>query len=253
MKRLLVILILGALALAAWSYRGEIQRSLTSFTRKEVFDHRPDPQIERYKVIKGQLADMRRELAGRYRSATSPAQRRAVLDDAAMALDSVLPEMMRCWIGTPWDFHGTAAGPGDEPIACGYFISTVLLDAGFDLERYRLAQQPSMRIISTFLPKSEMTTTVGDDFSQFLAQMAQRPAGIYIVGLDTHVGFVQNTATGIRFLHSSGRHPYHVVDEGPEEVSSLSLSRFRVIGHLTGNKDVLRSWLIGRHYVTDSR
>ena len=44
------------------------------------------------------------------------------------------------WKGTPWDFNGTTRIPGQGTIACGYFVTTALQDAGFDLPRYRCGQ-----------------------------------------------------------------------------------------------------------------
>jgi hypothetical protein len=43
----------------------------------------------------------------------------------------------------------TSETPGRGEIACGYFVSTVLRDAGFGVERVRLAQQASERIVRT--------------------------------------------------------------------------------------------------------
>ena len=34
------------------------------------------------------------------------------------------------WKKTAWDFNGTATKPGDGPIACGYFVTTLLRDIG---------------------------------------------------------------------------------------------------------------------------
>src|ERR1700741_5295000 len=53
--------------------------------------------------------------------------------------DSLLP----CWYGTPWGFYGTTEEPGQGTIACGYFVTTVLRDAGCSLQRIKLAQYPS--------------------------------------------------------------------------------------------------------------
>ena len=42
--------------------------------------------------------------------------------------------------------------PGKIPIACGYFVSTVLQDAGRQVDHFRLAQQPSSRILTSLIP-----------------------------------------------------------------------------------------------------
>lgn len=253
MKRLILLLLLAGLGYAGWVYLAPIQRLIAHYQSGASTSGPPRPQIERYEVLKTELASLRADLANRYRAARTPAARQSLHAEAAMLLDEVLPEMMRCWIGTPWDFYGTASQPGGDPIACGYFVSTVLLDAGFQVERYKLAQQPSMNIIETFVPKNRMPVTVGDSFEMFRQQMSQRPPGIYIVGLDTHVGFIENTASGLRYLHSSGGRPYHVVDEPPVASTSLGRSRYRVIGHLTGETPTLEKWLTGQPFKTVTR
>lgn len=59
----------------------------------------------------------------------------------------ITDSLMPCWYGTPWDFNGCTADPGKGSIACGYFVTTVLRDAGLQLNRIRLAQSPSGIII----------------------------------------------------------------------------------------------------------
>ena len=68
-----------------------------------------------------------------------------------MLTDSIFP----FWIGTKWGFYGTTQVPGKGKIACGYFVSTTLEHAGFDIERIKLAQQASSVIISTLCNKKK--------------------------------------------------------------------------------------------------
>ena len=54
---------------------------------------------------------------------------------------SIYNDLLPAWYGTPWDFNGTSEVPQQGKIACGYFVSTILRDAGWKVERVRLAQQ----------------------------------------------------------------------------------------------------------------
>ena len=76
-------------------------------------------------------------------------------NDARLILELMMPEMMRCWLGTPYDFNGTAEKPGDGKIACGYFVSTVIRDTGFRVNRFKFAQQPSENILRTFISSDD--------------------------------------------------------------------------------------------------
>lgn len=66
--------------------------------------------------------------------------------------DSIIP----CWYGTPWNFNGCTTEPGKGSIACGYFVTTVLKDAGLQLNRIKLAQQPSGIIIHQLCNRIKM-------------------------------------------------------------------------------------------------
>ena len=176
-----------------------------------------------------------------------------MLDDARVVLESALPGMMRCWLGTPWDFHGTAENPGGGKIACGYFVSTILRDAGFQVHRYHLAQQPSGNILRTFLPRDSCKLTTGQDYETFANTLEVAEPGIYIVGLDTHVGFIVVRDGELRFIHSSGSRPWAVVEESRADAHVLRQSNWRMLGHLTTDRDALRKWLAGTSFAVHGR
>jgi hypothetical protein len=202
----------------------------------------PDPK--RYAVLSGDLERLRGELGARHAAAATPEEAAAVLGEARTLLQTALPEMMRCWLGTPWDFNGTATRPGGGKIACGYFVTTVLRDAGFKIDRVRLAQQPSQTILATFVPRASMTLMVGASYQNFRARVATLEPGIYIVGLDNHVAFlVLGRDASFRFIHASGARPQCVVDQPAEDAGVLQRSTYRVLGNLTAQPEVLRRWL----------
>lgn len=223
---------------AAWQRAGEPLLTLDHPAR------RPDPQ--RYETLKLEAERWRKQLRKQYQEASSDAQREAVVGEARQFLERLLPDMMRCWLGTPWDFHGTSETPGKGKIACGYFVATVLRDAGFRVDRYRLARQPSQNILRTFLPRSELDLQVGVSYENFADSLRRQEPGIRIIGLDTHVAFLVVEPGGFRFIHSSGSDPWCVVDEDEAAAEVLRRSNYRVHGSLTGNRAVIVDWLKGR-------
>jgi hypothetical protein len=202
---------------------------------------RPDPKT--YAVLTKELERWRKDIAARHRKAKTAAGRVAVEADARAVLEQALPAMMRCWLGTPWDFNGTAKAPGAGKIACGYFVATVLRDAGFQVDRYQLAQQPSENILRSFLPKTSCDLSVGKEYGAFVSEVEQREPGIYLVGLDTHVAFLVVEGGAFRFIHSSGSKPWCVVDESSGEAAVLQRSKWRMLGNLTADPGVLKRWL----------
>ena len=201
------------------------------------------PNPTAYLVLTKDLELRRAVLAERYSKAKTAAEKLALENDARILLEHYLPEFMRCWLGTPWDFNGTAKAPGAGKIACGYFVATVLKDAGFQVDRYQLAQQPSSNILQSFLPKTSCALTTGENYQTFSARIANHDPGIYIVGLDTHVAFIVVGQGGFRFVHSSGSKPWCVVDEDPAQAHVLQKSSWRMLGNLTADTTVLRRWL----------
>jgi hypothetical protein len=243
----LMLLVLVLAGLAGWWFRAEVagwwerQRPVLVIGKLP-----PEPDPERYEILKKEAARWRHELAARYRAAEDPAGRELVIDEARTFLRMMLPDLMDCWLGTPWDFNGHCETPGEGKIACGYFVATVLRDAGFEVDRYRLAQQPSQNILRSFLPKDEMTLRVGVPYETFAEELRGMEPGVRIVGLDSHVGFIVSGPDGFRFIHSSGSSPWCVVDEAEADAEVLRRSHYRVQGNLTANRDVVLKWLLGK-------
>jgi hypothetical protein len=242
---LLLIALLAMAGGAGWWFREPLGAWFQQATGGVELGTRqtPKPDPKRYAVLVSELERWRVNLAARHRKARTEAERGAVEHDARVILETTLPSMMRCWLGTPWDFNGTAAKPGGGRIACGYFVATVLKDAGFKVDRYQLAQQPSENILRSFLKKDGCSLTVGKPYDAFVADLKASTPGIYLLGLDTHVAFLVMGPDGFRFIHSSGSRPWCVVDEGPAEAGVLQRSNWRLLGNLTAEPEVIRTWL----------
>lgn len=149
------------------------------------------------------------------------------------------------WSGTPWDFNGTSTTPGEGTIACGYLVSTVLLHAGFRLERVRLAQQASANIVSTLARGTKVTRFTPRDNAHALEQMRAKLAdGLYVVGFDYHVGFLRLDGDSASFCHSSFISPGAVTCEAPVPSGAFA-SRLYVVADAL-NDAVLDDWLAGR-------
>jgi len=242
----LLLIVLPAMAGGAlWWFRAPLGAWYHQVTgRLEIGEHespKPDPQT--YQTLVSDLQRWRKELAERHRKAMDESGRIAAERDARIILEQALPAMMRCWLGTPYDFNGTASKPGQDRIACGYYVATVLMNAGFKVDRYQLAKQPSENILRSFLEKDACNLSVGKPYSAFSADLAKAEPGIYLVGLDTHVAFAVIDSGNFHLIHASGSKPWRVVEEGPAEAGVLQRSNWRMIGNLTADPQVIRRWL----------
>jgi hypothetical protein len=246
-KRLILSTLTASLfaAAPAWYFRDRLQAAWQSLAEPLALTPAPTPDAGRYAELKEEAERWRKDLAARHAKARTAADKDRVLAETRKFLEVLLPEMMRCWLGTGWDFHGTSETPGEGKIACGYFVSTVLRDAGFRVDRYKLARQPSQNILRSFIPRESMTLRVGVPYESYAAELDRAEPGVRIVGLDSHVAFLVTGPEGFRFIHSSGSAPWCVVDEGSAGAEVLRRSNYRVQGLITSDRALLLRWLRG--------
>ena len=137
------------------------------------------------------------------------------------------------WYGTPWDYNGVTQTPNEGYIACGYFVTTLLRDAGVKLERVKLAQMASEDMIKILCKKESIKRYHHTKIGDFISSVKKQGYGLYVVGLDLHTGFVLcDSSQQVYFIHSSGIPPYCVVKEDGLTSPLLINSAYRVLGKL---------------------
>lgn len=206
-----------------------------------------------YKDLLAKLESERVDLASRYQQASSLAQRADVMTQArTLVTRSIYTEIFPSWYGTAWDFYGTTEVPQQGKIACGYFVSTVLRDAGWQVQRARLAQQASENIILSLTTDAYVKRFRRVAISDFVTAVKKWGSGIYVVGLDIHVGFIVNTGDEVYFIHSSYVEPYTVVREKASESKILGASDYRVLGKIMADDQFMEKWLRREQILTRS-
>ena len=203
---------------------------------------------EQYPTLLKDIQKKRQQLHLQYKNSTKP-RAKTIQEARAYLEDTLRQEIFPAWYGTAWDFNGISQTPGKGKIACGYFVSTSLVHAGFKVNRIRLAQQPSQSIIKTFIPKKHCSVLKYqisiDKVATFLKSKGD---GIYIVGLDRHVGFISVKGDQMHFIHSSYYRPSPVVVSEPiDSKNPLRDSKYRVIGKLFTD-DMVIGWLTQKSY-----
>jgi hypothetical protein len=148
------------------------------------------------------------------------------------------------WEGTPWDFYGTSWEPRTGSIACGYFVTTALHDAGLHLQRTLLAKQAAETIIANLTSSAHIHRYHALPLGDFVQKVRALGAGLYVVGLDYHVGFLRVSPSGaVEMIHSSVFAPRTVVREDASTSRGL-ISTYRVVGKLSASDSLLRAWLL---------
>ena len=214
----------------------------------------PDPtpnDAHDYKDVLAKLEVERAALASRYQQAASSAQQADVMAQARTVVSRyIYTEIFPSWYGTAWDFYGTTEVPQQGKIACGYFVTTVLRDAGWRVQRSRLAQQASENIILSLTTDPYVKRFRRVAITDFVTAVKTWGVGIYVVGLDIHTGFIVNTGAEVYFIHSSYVEPYTVVRERASESKILAASKYRVLGKVTADGRFIEKWLLQKEIVT---
>jgi hypothetical protein len=177
--------------------------------------------------------------SGKLTSATIDKVRTYVYHQIA---DSLFPY----WLDTPWDFNGTTKVPGSGTIACGYLVTTLLQHGGFHINRYRIAQLSAEKIVISVCPQSSIHRYCDMPLDRFCNTMSQLGDGLYVVGLDYHVGFIFVKEKEVFFLHSTYVYPGCVIKEKASESIVLESTRYRIVGKLLGTREFVRQWIEGR-------
>jgi hypothetical protein len=154
----------------------------------------------------------------------------------------LLNEIIPFWYGTSWDFNGYTDTPGQGEIACGYFVSTTLLHAGVNINRYHLAQQGGLNEAKSLAIEDRYWKWI-TGIDQLKATLPKYADGLYFVGLDNHVGFLLIRQGNYFFIHSN------YIDDKVMIQDALTAPAFQsavyVIGEITTNPLLLEKWRKG--------
>lgn len=188
--------------------------------------------IERHDAALVELAKTREALASRYEQAGTSAERGEIRAEARRALeDTIVEDLFPAWLGMPWGMgkDSTATRPHEPEmkVGCSYFVTSVLISAGVELEnRFTFAQAPAIHIQRSLAPgDDQLHTHFSIPATKLRDRIASLGEGLYIIGLDTHVGFVVVRAGEVRFVHASYTGARVVTDEPLAEAKAIHNSR----------------------------
>lgn len=195
-----------------------------------------------YNDLLEEVREKRAKIKEQYLAADSLARDSVVKAARSYVFSTITTKQFSYWFNTPWDFNGTTRIPGQGKIACGYFVTTVLYDAGFDLPRTKWAQLASEAIIKKL--SSDIRRFHNKPVKDVASHLAAKPDGLYIVGLDTHVGFIYKSGKTMRFVHSNYYEPEKgVMAQELDCYNPLRDSRYRVLGRILDDA-MMKAWIL---------
>jgi len=170
-----------------------------------------------------------------------------VLKARGYLIDVLANEIFPYWYGTPWDFYGQTEVPGKGKIACGYFVTHTLSALGFNIPKKKWAQLASEVMMKKFI-KNKLKRFSNVHISVIREYIKKSGEGIYLVGLDSHVGYIIYINDEIKFVHSNYYQPeIGVMSENIEGWNPLNDSKYRVIGKLFSDEMII-NWLTQKTY-----
>lgn len=181
-----------------------------------------------------------------YNHASSTEEKENLYKEIQNYLHQVIPnKVLPAWYGTPWSFNGDAEYPLDGTIACGFFVVNVLRNCNFNINT-KMAIQPSENIIKNLIPSKYIKRFSNISIETLKSHIQKMGEGIYIIGLDTHVGFILNLNDKIRFTHARGY--LFVLSEYPNISPTLLSSDYIVFGKLF-EESMIEKWLLNQEFL----
>ncbi|MFN0249457.1 MAG: hypothetical protein ACKV2T_21405 [Kofleriaceae bacterium] len=204
-------------------------------------DNKPSPPavVQPYPTIRSKLETSRTSLT----KGLDRDRQRTLSRARQLLVRTLRDELLPAWNGTPWAMNGITQVPHEGEIACGYFVSTTLLHAGFAVERSKLGQQAAGLITRTLVTQEPIWVRSDQPIDAFVDTLRLGGDGIYLVGLDNHVGFVIVDGEDTWF-HHAGPGDQGVRREPARTASFLSTSRYREAAKLFDDA-LLEKWLRG--------
>ncbi len=157
---------------------------------------------------------------------------------------SSVEELFGYWLGTTWALGAPqTTTPQSGKINCGTFVGRILHDSGFVVKVKKLQRQPSQLIIKSFVGRGRIRKFSNAKMDKFLLSVREMGPGLFIIGLDFHVGFLLQTEIDLRFIHASFE-TGTVVNEDAATAMPITSSGYKVVGKILSPRNV-RNWLSG--------
>jgi hypothetical protein len=203
--------------------------------------------------VVARIESHRQELSRRYQRAPARARPQLVREARGYLVTSIIDEVLPAWMGTPWGLgpQSNASRPHQpgKVVGCSYFVTAVLENAGLTLQsRARFAQAPSLWIERALLPAGAPVHRFGGlEPVRLRNEIAALGAGLYVIGLDYHVGFLVVRGPEVRIVHASYFPPQAVVSEPVEASAAIAASRPKGywISPLFRDDQLVELWLRG--------
>lgn len=216
-----------------------------------------DRGAESFEELVAQIEARRQELHAQWKRGDRE-QRARVRDEARRyVVDAMVEQVFPRWIGMPWTMAIIRDGlkpdarvPWEQGrgVSCSFFVVSTLENAGLRLAgRRTFAGAVSLPVQLSLSPRrQDLRRWHGIGPAGLKRRMLDWGDGLYIVGLNCHIGYIVVRGGDVRFVHSSYTEPYEVVDEPLVEAAAIANSPGYVVTALYRDDRLIDHWLSGR-------
>ena len=204
-------------------------------------------ELKPYAELKKETLEKRDAFRDAYNKSENNKQKQdSIISEAQEYMLTISDDFFKAWYNTPWTFHGHSQTPREGSIACGYFVTTTLRDMGFNIPRIKWAQQTSEYLIKKV--STDIKRFHKRPMSEITDDIKQRGEGLYVVGLDSHVGYIYYHNGSMTFVHANYYRPkIGVMSEPLIGRNPLNDSKYKVIGKIF-NKEMVINWILNTPY-----
>jgi len=199
-----------------------------------------------YNTLKNIIKNKRQEFLNAYQKADDSVKVNIIHEAANYLFDNLLNKIIPFWYNTPWCLSGYSNIPGEGTVGCSYFISNTLVACGYNLNRFRLAQTDPIAGSRSLTFTDSVVKYIRDDQMENIAKkiLDNHPEGLYIIGLDMHVGYLLIYKSNLYFIHSAYYYPNVVCMEHFEKSPGILGSNNFYITPITANKKLIEKWIL---------
>jgi hypothetical protein len=186
-------------------------------------------------------------------------QTKAKVKEAARKylVKTIIEDIIPAWYGTPWhmgkDDDAEYPHQKGKRISCSYFVTAVLQNVGFVFDsRKKWANSRALYIQTSLTDKDQVQRFYGISAKGFSRKLLELKEGLYLVGLNCHIGFIWIKDHKAWFIHSNYVDPQEGVVREPVATSHAIINSEKVgywVTPLLNDDRLLEQWLFSKKLI----
>ncbi len=222
-------------------------------TKLDQESDRQDAKTRKFFKKLEKIEAKRMELSEKYKRTKSVKEKRRIKENSRKyIIKSMIKDIIPFWYGTPWYM-----GPDDDAeyphqlgkrISCSNFITAVLQNVGFVFDsRKKWADARALYIQTSLADKEQVQRYYGITSRHFAKELMKLTPGLYLVGLNCHIGFILIKNNKAVFIHSNYVNPEVGVTAEAVEISQAIINSEGTgywITPLLNDDRLIENWLM---------